>query len=1750
MDEMWPDDDYSTTSASLPSLDAAVPRRGGLLRLFSSRVSVRSGADVSEPRSHRRASDTSLCRGSPPSSATDSTEGRSYVGVLRRISSILGAGGQGGPGDSELKQHWLPDAVSRECYDCGDKFTTFRRRHHCRICGQIFCSRCCNQVIPGKVLGYSGDLRVCTYCSKVVMTYVQTITSGADADEHVDQNAVLEKVHAHLEAANQLSSDRSSSLPRLSKMHRKKYSLGMTDASLRDQVDPHESVSDPLEQEQDLTYLTTLLHMITNPIHGVGLGNHRHRLKNYGACLVGSEVVDWMISQRKVTRRAQSVAIGQRLVDMKLLECVSHNTTAFRDDYCLYRPSPVAMRRPALSEPEEPDLEEPHWLSQIELKESHGGGAATDEPAGAPLAHSGSMYDIELDVSGSVASISRAQLLRQMTPPEPAAAAQGLHEAATEYLDSAATEADPRRQQADKRLSAAFEALESSLLSQLLDSAGLPAKWYEPILDLSRQLSRLVKPDVRHECDDLDVRQFVKIKRIPGGKPAESQIVQGVVCRKNIVHNDMPSQLTNPQILLISCPVSYQRYQDRAVSLEPMMMQEREVLRNITAQLLSLAPDLIVVEKHVDSMARDMLREAGVTLVTNMKRQVLARIARCTQADVMDHVDARLAAPVLGICHSFYTKQFTMEGGSKKTFMFFDGCASHLGCTVLVRGGHMNQLRRVKHVLRFMVSVQYNWLLQKSYLRDLVSVPPPFGNQVLLAQDEAPEDSRDKTRAGSVSKTNGASSRPRASTAPPDVATVAPATGDERLRSPRRPGEMVTDCSDPLQRPAPAPVPDTSTPGLKVEILPDRNKFRKLLGDTIVCCTPYARVAMPYLETEEGKRSSLRRFFTANLYWSVEFDKAEKARRAHIRKAPIETRPGPTLLPEHEFVTRCFTRTVDDDQMQALLADFRARGGRCPRVEPVEPNQVEPVQDRLEDWVVPCDALNPINHQKIAVQTYTYSKLPSGVSVGCCDPHVMMVMFNGDSDTTLGTFLEAECFTPAFKCLKKDCVVPQEGHVHRFLHDNSCVSLLVWTLLEPCPDKRIWMWTWCRQCERGSAARPMTEDTWTLSFGKFLETFFLCEQYSSLDGCSHSLFRDRAHYFALQDRVAVFSHSQIQLNDIVLPQLDITVELGPRTQLRLTEDLHALSEGVQLFSSIVERLLSLRAAAASDAKVTEALRTAQEEVDDEKRAFRTLLTDIETMVAPLVGEATDGACRLDEDRVFAASDRAVQAKRMMADTAHKWNTRLQELAKAVKAIPRPKAEEVTAEAEKPPKKHSNDGKVLETSTSSRKSSNDQKSSYDSKQKEGADPEPATEDAADLSSVSKVKSITVGGIKALKSLAWSSGELGERLTSSLPVNEHHRLPPTVPPSFICGEDLGSIIAYCMLTQEYSRRLAEIRQQLERPADSAEEPGPERSGRISESSTANSDGTGGAAERGERGEKYLAQYHIDINMSEDNANFYCQVLLAEHFRRLRQAVFSAGEERFVRCLMHCQPWNAKGGKSGSTFHKSCDDRFVIKTISKVEKDHFVRFGIRYVEYILDSLTTGRPSVLAKILGVFLVGYKNNVTGQAKKCYMVVMENLLYGRQISQKFDLKGSMRNRLADTKDKSEVVLLDQNMVTLLSENPLYVRPHAKRVLMEAISRDTSFLQTCQVMDYSLLVGMDETQRCLVVGIIDYLRSYTYDKAVETYIKSYNILLGDGNNRPTVLDPVRYKTRFAVMMNKYFTDVPDRWLGFAQGLGFL
>lgn len=40
------------------------------------------------------------------------------------------------------KKKWTPDHYSQSCFNCDANFNfLFRRRHHCRMCGQLFCSK-------------------------------------------------------------------------------------------------------------------------------------------------------------------------------------------------------------------------------------------------------------------------------------------------------------------------------------------------------------------------------------------------------------------------------------------------------------------------------------------------------------------------------------------------------------------------------------------------------------------------------------------------------------------------------------------------------------------------------------------------------------------------------------------------------------------------------------------------------------------------------------------------------------------------------------------------------------------------------------------------------------------------------------------------------------------------------------------------------------------------------------------------------------------------------------------------------------------------------------------------------------------------------------------------------------------------------------------------------------------------------------------------------------------------------------------------------------------------------------------------------------------------------------------------------------------------------------------------------------------------------------------------------------------------
>jgi 1-phosphatidylinositol-3-phosphate 5-kinase len=94
----------------------------------------------------------------------------------------------------------MDDENCKECSDCQSVFTAWRRKHHCRICGegevlnlhpdelifiqgQIFCSRCASNIINGARFGHDGTIRVCNICLEKL--------AKVDSDEEDDRRSIV-----------------------------------------------------------------------------------------------------------------------------------------------------------------------------------------------------------------------------------------------------------------------------------------------------------------------------------------------------------------------------------------------------------------------------------------------------------------------------------------------------------------------------------------------------------------------------------------------------------------------------------------------------------------------------------------------------------------------------------------------------------------------------------------------------------------------------------------------------------------------------------------------------------------------------------------------------------------------------------------------------------------------------------------------------------------------------------------------------------------------------------------------------------------------------------------------------------------------------------------------------------------------------------------------------------------------------------------------------------------------------------------------------------------------------------------------------------------------------------------------------------------------------------------------------------------------------------------------------------------------
>lgn len=194
-------------------------------------------------------------------------------------------------------------------------------------------------------------------------------------------------------------------------------------------------------------------------------------------------------------------------------------------------------------------------------------------------------------------------------------------------------------------------------------------------------------------------------------------------------------------------------------------------------------------------------------------------------------------------------------------------------------------------------------------------------------------------------------------------------------------------------------------------------------------------------------------------------------------------------------------------------------------------------------------------------------------------------------------------------------------------------------------------------------------------------------------------------------------------------------------------------------------------------------------------------------------------------------------------------------------------------------------------------------------------------------------------------------------------------------------------------------------------------------------------------------------------------------------------------------------------------------------------------RYMEH-----ASSHASVLTKLMGFYTVEMSNLVTGDRTVANLLVMENLFFNHRVTRTYDLKG-IASRKVKVNDKIETVsktFFDSEWVEGQKRNATLINTHSNAILQHAIRADSDFLARNLIMDYSLLLGLDEERCQLVCGLVDTIGSFSLAKTLEWKLKQgINSGLNSGTET-TVLPPQDYNERFVKAIETYFLACPDKW----------
>lgn len=188
----------------------------------------------------------------------------------------------------------------------------------------------------------------------------------------------------------------------------------------------------------------------------------------------------------------------------------------------------------------------------------------------------------------------------------------------------------------------------------------------------------------KYRVDDDDIQVIKK----QGGSVTDTEMIQGIIIDKEVVHTGMPKSVKNAKIALIDSALEVKKTEVDAKieitdpsQLNAFLQEEENMLKGMVQIIKKSGANVVFCQKGIDDLVQHYLSKEGIYAVRRAKKSDMEKLSKATGGTIVTKLD-ELSKSDLGSAKNVIQKKI---GDDDMTFV--TGCKNPKAVSILIRGG-------------------------------------------------------------------------------------------------------------------------------------------------------------------------------------------------------------------------------------------------------------------------------------------------------------------------------------------------------------------------------------------------------------------------------------------------------------------------------------------------------------------------------------------------------------------------------------------------------------------------------------------------------------------------------------------------------------------------------------------------------------------------------------------------------------------------------------------------------------------------------------------------------------------------------------------------------------------------------------------------------------------------------------------------------------------------------------------------------